>query len=126
MDLSNYEVVWRDEQTEKKFWAIQWSTSKPVTYDITVTNITTGCSLGDSSLVMDLPLPQLGDPVVTPVTNCRTPDGSVTAVMQAGDIADYEFLLIDKGPGQDTLKNASGVFTASKRRALRTESLRPR
>ena len=112
MDLSNYEVVWRDEQNGEEILGDSVVNLKPVTYDITVTNITTGCSLGDSSLVMDLPLPQLGDPVVTPVTNCRTPDGSVTAVMQAGDIADYEFLLIDKGPGQDTLKNASGVFTA--------------
>ncbi len=112
MDLSNYEVVWRDEQNGEEILGDSVVNLKPVTYDITVTNITTGCSLGDSSLVMDLPLPQLGDPVVTPVTNCRTPDGSVTAVMQAGDIADYEFLLIDKGPGQDTLMSASGVFTA--------------
>ena len=111
MDLSNYEVVWRDEQNGEEILGDSVVNLKPVTYDITVTNITTGCSLGDSSLVMDLPLPQLGDPVVTPVTNCRTPDGSVTAVMQAGDIADYEFLLIDKGPGQDTLTSTTGTFT---------------
>ena len=83
---------------------------KTRTYDIEVVNINTGCDF-DSTLVMDLPLPQLGDPVVTPVTNCRTPDGSVTAVMQAGDIADYEFYLIEEFDAQDTLKSTTGVFT---------------
>ncbi len=111
MDINNYEVVWRDEQNGEEILGDSVVNLKPVTYDITVTNITTGCSLGDSSLVMDLPLPQLGDPVVTPVTNCRTPDGSVTAVMQAGDIADYEFYLIEEFDAQDTLESTTGVFT---------------
>ncbi len=109
MDLSNYQVVWRNEQDGDVLYGDSVTVLKTRTYDIEVVNINTGCDF-DSTLVMDLPLPQLGDPVVTPVTNCRTPDGSVTAVMQAGDIADYEFLLIDKGGVQDTLKNASGVF----------------
>ena len=111
MDINNYEVVWRDEQNGEEILGDSVVNLKPVTYDITVTNITTGCSLGDSSLVMDLPLPQLGDPVVSPVTNCRTPDGSVTAVMQAGDIADYEFYLIEEFDAQDTLESTTGVFT---------------
>ena len=111
MDISDYEVVWRDEQNGEEILGDSVVNLKPVTYDITVTNITTGCSLGDSSLVMDLPLPQLGDPVVSPVTNCRTPDGSVTAVMQAGDIADYEFYLIEEFDAQDTLESTTGVFT---------------
>ena len=111
MDISDYEIVWRDEQNGEEILGNSVANLKPVTYDILVTNITTGCSIGDSSLVMDLPLPQLGEPIVTPVTNCRTPDGSVTAVMQAGDIADYEFLLISKDAGQATLTSTTGTFT---------------
>ncbi len=110
MDLSNYQVVWRNEQDGDVLYGDSVTVLKTRTYDIEVVNINTGCDF-DSTLVMDLPLPQLGDPVVTPVTNCRTPDGSVTAVMQAGDIADYEFYLIEEFDAQDTLKSTTGVFT---------------
>lgn len=110
MDLSNYQVVWRNEQDGDVLYGDSITVLKTRTYDIEITNINTGCDF-DSTLVMDLPLPQLGDPVVSPVTNCRTPDGSVTAVMQSGDIGDYKFYLIKEFGLQDTLKNDNGVFT---------------
>ena len=111
LNMDNYEVTFFQEQRGDVFLDDSVTTLGPFTYEIFVTNIVTGCSLNDSSLVMDLPLPQLGEPTVTPVTNCRTPDGSVTAVMQAGDIADYEFYLIEEFDAQDTLKSTTGVFT---------------
>ncbi len=117
MDQDDYLVTFVDEQDSRNSIvldsAYQIVTNlDDVSYRIEVTNKTTGCSLNDSKLNMELPRPALGDPIVSPVTNCRTPDGSVTAVMQSGDINDYKFYLIKEFGLQDTLKSDGGVFTA--------------
>ncbi len=88
----DYEVVFVDEQESINTIVLNSaydtvSNLDDVSYRIEVTNIVTGCSIKDTKLNMGLPRPNLGEPIVTPVTNCDTPDGTVTAVMQEGTVA---------------------------------------
>ncbi len=112
----DYEVVFVDEQESINTIVLNSaydtvSNLDDVSYRIEVTNIVTGCSIKDTKLNMGLPRPNLGEPIVTPVTNCDTPDGTVTAVMQEGTVADYEFYLIEEFGLQDTLTSTDGTFT---------------
>ena len=111
-DTTKYQVKWQNEQDPNEImFGATVANLKPVTYNIFVTNLVTGCAVNDSSLTMDLPLPVLDDPVVVPTTSCKTPNGSITARMQQGDINDFDFILIQKSPIQDTTLHDSGVFT---------------
>ena len=111
-DEETYEVTWLNEQdSQEKLVGASVTNLKPFTYRISVFNKTTGCTLSDSTLRMDLPLPVQADPVVTHATRCDTPNGSITAQMQQGNIADFDFQLIQKSPMQGTTVNDNGVFT---------------
>ena len=111
-DTLDYEVRWQNEQDPSEIiFGSTVANLKPVTYDIFVTNLVTGCAVNDSSLTMDLPLPVLDDPAVVHTTSCETPNGSITARMQQGNIIDFDFILIQKSPVQDTTFNDNGVFT---------------
>ena len=111
-DDRTYEVKWQNEQDPNEIiFGASVTNLKPVTYDIFVTNLVTGCAVNDSSLTMDLPLPVLGDPTVTHATNCKNPNGTIKAKMASGSISQFDFLLIQKSPIQDTIVSANGSFT---------------
>lgn len=115
VNQEDYEVTFIDEQRGvviKLDSAFQIVTNlDEISYRIEVVNVVTGCSLRDSTLSMELPRPALGEPIVSPVTNCVPPNGSVEAVMQRGNVSDYKFLLIKEFDLQDTLKSDNGIFT---------------
>ncbi len=110
-DETTYEIRWRDEQNGETILGASVANLKPVTYDISVLNKVTGCSLNDSSLVMDLPLPVQDSALVVHATSCSSPNGTITAQMASGPISQYDFQLIQKSPLQDTTFSDNGSFT---------------
>ncbi len=110
-DPAVYTIRWANEQnSSEELLGDAVTTLRAITYDISIRNELTGCVLEDSSIVMDLPLPELAEPIITAVTRCDTPNGAVTAQLQSGDPADYRFVLISQGATQDTIQSASPTF----------------
>lgn len=113
VDETNYDIVWEDEQQPGILAVGDTATNlQPILYRVTVTNNLTGCS-ETQTLDMTLDVPDMGQPTVTQNNNCRPPfTGSVNARMNSGNRSDYDFVLIQMSPVQDTLTNhTNGSFT---------------
>ena len=109
-DDQKYEVKWQNEQDPSEIiFGATVANLKPVTYDIFVTNLLTGCSVNDSSLTMDLPLPVQDSALAVHPTSCSTPNGSITPRMAVGDADDYFFELTQKSPVQSVTVDSVGV-----------------
>ena len=111
-DESSYEVRWQNEQDPSDVvWGAFVTNLKPVTYEVRVTNLITGCTKA-TFLSMDLPLLVLDDPEIVHPVGCAPPNGSIIArVINQHDVPDVEFLLIRQSPQPDTIVNATGTFT---------------
>ncbi|WKN43359.1 gliding motility-associated C-terminal domain-containing protein [Tunicatimonas pelagia] len=100
-DLTNYSIYWTDEQ-EGDTLAIGAEATNlvPLLYKIVVNNLLTGCS---ETVTYDLTLdiPQIDSLTATANTNCTNPNGTI-AVEVVGDEADYDYMLIQLSPAQDT------------------------
>ncbi|MDF9797606.1 gliding motility-associated-like protein [Catalinimonas alkaloidigena] len=111
VDETQYDVEWAVEEQDNIDLAIGDTATnlKPLLYKVTVTNKLTGCS--DSETIdMTLDLPEMDQPEATDNTNCLTPNGSVAAKLPSGSTAslsDYEYMLIQLSPAQDTIFNGS-------------------
>ncbi|MEK6479785.1 gliding motility-associated C-terminal domain-containing protein [Catalinimonas sp. 4WD22] len=111
VDETQYEIEWEDEQQAGVLAIGDTATNlKPILYKVTVTNKLTGCS--DSETIdMTLDLPVMKVPTVTANQNCKNPNGSITAKVE-GSKSDYEYILIQHSPIQDTLTvHNNGAFT---------------
>lgn len=109
-DHQIYQVEWQNEQDpyDVTFGAHAIGL-KPLTYQVLITNMTTGCEISDL-LPMDLELPRLDNPTVVSPTDCGPADGSITARIAAGNTAELDFVLIRKNSPQDTTVNSTGAF----------------
>ncbi|WKN31205.1 gliding motility-associated C-terminal domain-containing protein [Porifericola rhodea] len=111
VDESQYEIEWEDEQQAGVLAVGDTATNlRPILYKVTVTNKLTGCS--DSETIdMTMDLPDLDpNPTVNDNTNCKNPNGNVTAQLSSGNIANYDFMLIQLSPSEDTLYSANPTF----------------
>ena len=113
VDEANYEIEWEDEQQPGILAVGDTATNlQPILYRVTVHNRLTGCS-ESQTIDMTLEQPDMGTPTITQNNNCRPPfTGSVNARMNTGNRGDYDFVLIQMSPVQDTLTNhTNGSFT---------------
>lgn len=111
VDETQYDIEWEDEQQAGVLAIGDTATNlKPILYKVTVTNKLTGCS--DSETIdMTLDLPELDpEPTITKNTNCKNPNGTITAQLLSGNTADYDYMLIQLSPAQDTLYSTNPSF----------------
>ena len=112
VDETNYDIEWEDEQ-QPGVLAVGDTASnlQPILYKVTIINKLTGCT-ESQTIDMTLDLPDLAAPTVTSNTNCKNPNGSITARLNSGNKSDYEYILIQHSPTQDTLRvHNNGEFT---------------
>ncbi|MEK6476265.1 FG-GAP-like repeat-containing protein [Catalinimonas sp. 4WD22] len=111
-DESEYDIEWEDEQ-QAGILAIGDTVSnlKPILYKVTVINKLTGCSSSET-IDMTLDGPVMDYPTITVNTNCKSPNGSISAKPSTGYASDYGYMLIQLSPVQDTiLIHNNGSFT---------------
>ncbi len=111
---ADYDIVWVDEQDpDEKILAVGATVAglKQLLYKATITNKLTGCS-DSESIDMTLDLPAMDAPTVTHASNCKNPNGSITAKMTSGSKSSYGFILIKHSPVQDTItSHNNGSFS---------------
>ncbi|WPP49904.1 T9SS type B sorting domain-containing protein [Catalinimonas niigatensis] len=112
IDETQYKIEWEDEQQPGVLAIGDTATNlKPIRYKVTITNLLTGCP-EIKTIDMTLDLPELSPtPTVTRNTNCKNPNGSITAQLLSGSVADYDYMLIQLSPApQDTLYSTNPSF----------------
>ncbi|MGB3589539.1 MAG: VCBS repeat-containing protein, partial [Tunicatimonas sp.] len=103
-DLTNYSIYWFDEEsTENDTLAVGNEATNliPLLYKVVINNLLTGCS---ETVTYDLTLdiPQVSSLTTTDNTNCLSPNGTITVEVD-GDEANYDYMLIQMSPAQDTV-----------------------
>ncbi|MEQ9440516.1 MAG: gliding motility-associated C-terminal domain-containing protein [Cyclobacteriaceae bacterium] len=68
----------------------------------------TGCSETET-IDMTLDLPEIDDLVINDNKNCKNPNGNIT-VQMVGSVSDYDFMLIQQSPVQDTTLSNNPSF----------------
>ncbi|MFP4339707.1 MAG: gliding motility-associated C-terminal domain-containing protein [Cyclobacteriaceae bacterium] len=110
IDEALYSVTWKDEQELVVVAVGDTATNlRPILYEVTVTNLLTGCAESET-IDMSLAQPDMAEPLSTNNTNCVNPNGSITAQLNSGDLADYDYMLIQLSPQQDTIFNTEPLF----------------
>nr|WKN36295.1 gliding motility-associated C-terminal domain-containing protein [Tunicatimonas sp. TK19036] len=106
---SDYSISWEEEQQGNSVAVGDTATNlQPIIYKVVVTNLLTGCSVSET-IDMTLGLPEIRDLTIVGNTNCKNPNGSITVQME-GSVSDYDFMLIQQSPIQDTTYSNNPSF----------------
>jgi hypothetical protein len=106
---TDYLIEWEDEQQAGVLVVGDTAVNlKPILYKVTVTNLLTGCSETET-IDMTLDLPEIDDLVINDNKNCKNPNGNIT-VQMVGSVSDYDFMLIQQSPVQDTTLSNNPSF----------------
>ncbi|MEO0331260.1 MAG: hypothetical protein AAF223_06175, partial [Bacteroidota bacterium] len=83
---------------------------EPILYKVTITNLLSGCP--ESELIdMSLEVPQIDSLVAVSNTNCINPNGEITVTVEDGNEGNYDYMLIQMSPVQDTTFSNDPLFT---------------
>lgn len=111
-DESEYDIEWEDEQQAGVLAIGDTATNlKPILYKVTVTNKLTGCS-DNETIDMTLDGPVMGYPTITANTNCKSPNGTISAQLLSGSTTDYDYILLQLSPFIDTIYNDNPSFSS--------------